>query len=461
MKLAIRPDVVKLATPILFEQMFVNLLGIVNTIMASRLGKEAVSAIGMVDAINAIIGALISALAIGATVVVAQLTGRGQRETAAHASLQALVAGGLIATGLTVLLVLARAPVLHLLYRGIDPQVMAHMETYLSISALSYPLTALTVIGCGALRGAGETRSTMEVNTLINVLNVILSYVLIYGMHLRTEWMVITIPGFGVAGAGMALTLARASGVLYLFWTVLLRGDFLPDMRLRDFRFDRGLQRAIFAIGIPASIESMIFNGGKLIVQVFIVGMGTVAIAANYIAFSVSNLINIPGAALAVALTTLVGHDAGRADYDAARRSMWHVLKVAWVCMAIIGLVFIPLAPAAVGLYSQDAEVIHVGSLLVRMNCVFLICYPTTFVLPNGLKGSGDARFTVLTTLTGMLLFRLMLGYFLGVTLGYGVVGVWCGVIADWFVRSALYVIRLRGTRWQRQALSIRHKQYN
>lgn len=77
-------------------------------------------------------------------------------------------------------------------------------------------------------------------------------------------------------------------------------------------------------------------------------------------------------------------------------------------------------------------------------------------MLPNGLKGAGDARYTVLTTLIGMVLFRLMLGYFLGVTLGYGVVGVWCGIIADWFVRSALYVIRLRGTRWQRQLITIR-----
>lgn len=84
------------------------------------------------------------------------------------------------------------------------------------------------------------------------------------------------------------------------------------------------------------------------------------------------------------------------------------------------------------------------------MNCVFLICYPTTFVLPYGLKGAGDASYTLVTTLIDMLLFRLLLGYLLGVTLGFGVVGVWSGVIADWFVRSALYLHRLHGTRGQR-----------
>ena len=88
------------------------------------------------------------------------------------------------------------------------------------------------------------------------------------------------------------------------------------------------------------------------------------------------------------------------------------------------------------------------------MNCVFLLCYPTTFILPNGFKGAGDARFTVISTLIGMVVFRLLLGYFIGVTLGFGVIGVWCAVIADWFARSAIYVVRLRGTRWQRAVSS-------
>lgn len=454
MKLAIRPDVAKLTTPILFEQVFVHLLGIVNTIMASRVSVEAVSAIGMVDSINSVVSAVFSALAIGATVVVAQLFGRRQHDTAASATLQSLVAGSAIAAALALAMILGQDAVLLTLYPGTEPQVLQHMRTYLTITALAYPLTALTVIGCGALRGMGETKSTMKVNTLMNVLNVILSYVLIYGMQLKTEWLEFSFPAYGVAGAATALTLARLSGVAYLFGTVLWRSGYLPESGLRKFRFDRKLLTAIASIGIPASVESMIFSGGKLLVQVILVGMGTVAIASNFIAFSISNLINIPGAALAIALTTLVGQDVGRSDYDAARRTMWHVMRIGWVSMGIIGLIFIPLAPYVVGLYTTDPEVIRMTSILVRMNCVFLLCYPTTFILPYGLKGAGDARFTVVSTLVGMVIFRLMLGYFIGVTLGFGVIGVWSAMIADWLARSTIYVFRLRGTRWQRAPLS-------
>ena len=449
MQLRIRPDVIKLATPILFEQVFVNLLGIVNTIMASRVSKEAVSAIGMVDSINSVVSAVLSALAIGATVVVAQLMGRGEKQTASAATMQALVSGGAIAFALALVMTLAQGDVLRWLYPDAAADVLQYMQTYFSITAWAYPLTALTVIGCGALRGMGETKSTLKVNTLMNVLNVVLSYVLIYGIRLDTAWINFSIPAYGVAGAAWALTLARLIGAIYLFGAVLLRGEYLPKTRFRAFRLERKLLGALFSIGLPASIESLIFNGGKLLVQVMLVGMGTVAIASNTIAFSISSLINIPGAALAIALTTLVGYDAGRGDYTAARKTMWHVMHIGWICMGVIGIVFIPLAPWVVSLYSTDAEVIRVASVLVRMNCVFLLCYPTTFILPLGLKGAGDARFTVVSTLIGMCVFRLALGYYLGVTLGFGVVGVWWAVIADWFARSTLYVFRLRGERWQ------------
>ncbi|MDB5814293.1 MAG: putative multidrug resistance protein [Rhodocyclales bacterium] len=449
MKLSIRRDLVKLSTPILFEQVFVNLLGVVNAIMASRVSKEAVSAIGMADAINSVVIAVMSALAIGATVVVAQFIGRGDREGAASATQQGLASGVLLAVVLAVSAVVFREPLLHFFYGNTEPAVMSLMKNYFAITALSYPLSALTLIGCGALRGAGETHATMKVNTLMNVLNVIFSYVLIYGMHLRTEWLTFTIPGYGVTGAGEAITLARAAGCIYLFWAILRQGTFVPHGGRNHFRFEGDMQRAIFAIGIPASVESLIFNGGKLLVQVMIVGMGTAAVAANYIAFSIANLINIPGAALAVALTTMVGHDIGRGDDAAAERTMWHVLRVAWVCMIGIGLIFIPFAPYVVGLYSRDAVVIDVGTQLVRLNCIFLFCYPTTFILPNGLKGAGDARYTMLTTLIGMVVFRIVLGYLLGIVLGYGVVGVWLGIIVDWVARSVLYLLRLRGGKWK------------
>jgi len=448
MKPALRRDVIALTTPVFFEQLFVNLLGIVNTIMAARVSREAVSAIGMVDAINQIILALFSALAIGATVVVAQCYGRGERERAGKAMLQAAVTCTLLAILLSALAIATRQPMLAALYGNPGALVESYMQDYLLITALGYPLTALTLVISGALRGAGETRMAMQANTLMNVANVILGYVLIYGMHLRTQWLDIHVSAHGVVGAACAISLARLTGTLYLLYALHRHQHLLPA-RLRGFRFDAGLLRPIFAIGIPSGVESLVFNGGKLLVQIMVVGMGTAAVAASFIGFSISTLLNIPGNALAVALTTLVGQSIGRHDERQAECDMRYVLALSTATMCSIGLICWPLARHLVSLYSGDTEIIALGAHLVQLNCLFLIVWPATFVLPNGLKGAGDARYAMVTTLIGMCTCRILLGYVFGVMFGWGVTGVWLGMFADWMIRSTLYLARFSRGQWK------------
>lgn len=455
MKFRIRDDVARLTAPLLVEQLGTSLMGVISTIMAARLGQEAVSAIAMVESISSVIGAIFSALGIGATVVVAQLLGRRDSDTAARATYQALISAGAIAIAIALPLIVFRNSVLSAIFDNVDASVMHNMQLYLSVAALAYPFTALNAVASGALRGAGDAASTMKVNILTNIVNVFLSYGLIYGVAMPGAPSLQLIAPLGLAGAAYATVLTRLTGTLYLFVSMKLKGDVLPQPGVGQYRFHLGMSRAILAVGLPMSMESLMFSGGKLVVQIFIAGLGTAAISANFIAFSISSFINIPGAALAVALTTLVGKDVGRSDYEAARKTMWHVLQLGWIAMAMVGAILIPFAPWAVGQYTQDAGVIDLGVTLVRMNCCFLFFYPTTFILPFGFKGAGDARYTVWTTFVGMVVFRLLLGYVLGVTLGFGIVGVWCGVIADWCIRSAMYLVRLRGNQWQGRGVSM------
>ncbi len=448
MKIEIRRDVLTLSLPIFAEQFFVNLMGMVNTIMAGRIGKEAVSAIGMVDSINSVLQACFSALAVGGTVVVAHYVGQGNRRMAGEATLQALASGLLIATLFSLLVWLFKAPLLSAIFSTAEPQVMRNMQTYLGITLLGYPLVAVALIASGTLRGAGDTKTPMKANTLMNVLNVILSYLFIYGLHLKNSHFTIDFPGFGVAGAAIGITLSRAVGTLYVLYS-LVRGT--GGLRLRGvskFRFDWDIQRSIFGIGVPSSVEALMMQGGKLLTQIMVVSMGTVAIAANYIAFSIVMLINIPGNALSVAATTLVGQSMGRGDKQGATSTLWYVIKFATVALVGLGLLCIPFTSWLASLYSTDPEVIAMASLVVRINCCFMLFWATTFVLPSGLKGAGDAKYAMATTLIGMFLFRLILGYVLGVVLDFGLVGVWFGMFFDWIVRSILYVLRLRSGKW-------------
>jgi putative MATE family efflux protein len=280
----------------------------------------------------------------------------------------------------------------------------------------------------------------MYVSMFMNVINIILGYILIYGVNS------LYIPSFGIMGAAIAIAIARMIGTI-LIMIILFRGSKIIKIRkLFPFKFDMKIQKSIFNIGIPAGMEQVIFNTGKLIVQIFIVTMGTASIAANAIGMSISQIINVPGNALCLAATTLVGQYIGRNDIKGAKSTLMYLVKFTTVCLVSIGIIFVPIAEWVASLYTNVPEVIRLTGLLIRSNSIALLAWAISFVLSSGLKGAGDTRYTMMTAFIGMWIFRIGLGYIIGIVFKVG--GIWIGMYVDWIVRGTLYLLRLRGNRW-------------
>jgi len=449
-QMRLRKDVLMLALPVLAEQAFIMVMGVVNTIMAGRLGKEAVSAIGMVDSINNIFISFFSALAIGGTVVVAQYYGQRNTRKANDAARHTVYASLLISLCITIALLVFRNSIARLLFGAAERAVMDNALIYLKITLFTYPLIALTSVGCGVLRGAGDTRTPMKITIFMNFLNIVLSYIFIYGINIQNSHFDINIPGAGVKGAAYGIAVARTVGALLICF-VLLNGSKIIKLRIeRHFKPDWNILASIFGIGFPASMESLLFNGGKLITQIFIVGMGTASIAANTIAGSVFGLINIPGTALSIAATTMVGQYMGRGEGEEAKGVIIYLTKITSLCMLVIAVVAFPLAKLLVSAYTTNTDVIPIAVSVIRTSVVSMpLLWALSFLVPAGLKGAGDARYTLLVSVISMWVFRVTMGYVLGVPLGLGVLGVWFGMYIDWVVRGILFYIRLMRGKWK------------
>ena len=450
----IREDVIKLTAPIVAEQFLTISLGVVNAIIASHISKEVVSAIGMVDAINNIIILFFSSLAVGGTVVVAHYLGQDNTHAANEASGQAIISSLLISLVITLLMWLFRYPIINILYGLADPEVLKQAYTYFNITLVTYPLISITLTACGILRGAGDTKTPMKINIIMNIINIILSYILVYGINVHNGHMNIFVPALEIKGAAVGIAISRVFGAIAILY-VLLRGSKVIKLDKNNMlKFDLNIQRSIFGIGIPAGAESLLFNGGKLITQVFIVGMGTTAIAANYVANSLSNLLNVPGNAFTIAAITLVGQNMGRGDSENAKESLAYVVKLSSLCLLIMYVVSFPLAKSLVSLYTQSKEVIDMSAKIIRQAAIMTpLFWSISFVLPAGLRGAGDAKNTLIISFIGMWLFRITLGYILGVILKMGVSGIWIGMYTDWIVRGLLYYIRLRGNKWLKHSV--------
>ena len=444
----------RLAVPVLVEQFFIVIMGVVNTMLASNMGREAISAIGMVDTISYLVISVFGALAVGGTVVVAQYTGRSEREKANQAAAQALMSCLAISGLTTIVIFIFQAGLIQGLFSDAEPIVMRNALDYLSITLWSYIPLAMISVAFGILRGAGDTRTPMLVSILMNLFNVIFSYILIYGLYINLGILVIDTPAFGVKGAATGITLARLSGMLMILYPIFRGSKDIQLTRLRHFALRLTMQKRIFQLGVPAGAEQLMFNGGKLIVQTFIVSLGTAAMAANAISVSINSLMMIPGNALAIAATTLVGQLIGRSQPQEAKKQLKFLVTAAGAAMLVLSIVMFPLLRSIIGMYTQDLETAALARLILISSLIAQpFFWPPSFIIPGGLRGAGDVRYTMIIAIISMWLLRIMLGYLFAIVLPFGVLGIWLAMYADWIGRTVFFFLRLRGRKWLQKSV--------
>nr|WP_279077360.1 EmmdR/YeeO family multidrug/toxin efflux MATE transporter [Hafnia alvei] len=435
-------EITPLAVPILIENACVLLMGVLSTFLVSWIGKEAMAGVGLADSFNMVIISFIAAVDLGTTVVVAFSLGTRDRRRARAAARQSLVLMTVVALLLAAGIHLAGEHIIDVIAGDATPEVKALALSYLQTTVWSYPAAAIALIGSGALRGAGNTKIPLLVNGGMNILNIMISSVLIYGIF---GW-----GGLGFIGAGLGLTLSRYIGAACIIY-VLLKG-FNPALRISLKSYFKPLKLNILwevlGIDIPASIESVLFTGGKLLTQMFVAGMGTNVIAGNFIAFSVAALINLPGNALGSASTIIVGRRLGKGQIGQAERQLRYVFWLSTIVLTIIAWGTAPFAGLFASFYTQESDVIDVVKILLWLNAAFMPIWAASWVLPAGLKGARDVRFAMWISMLGMWGCRVVAGYTLGVVLGMGVVGVWLGMFFDWAVRGVCFYWRMVSGRW-------------
>ncbi|ALR77264.1 MATE family efflux transporter [[Enterobacter] lignolyticus] len=435
-------EITPLAVPIFMENTCVLLMGVLSTFLVSWLGAEAMAGVGLADSFNMVVMAFFAAIDLGTTVVVAFSLGRRDRRRARSAARQSLVIMTIFAVILAAVIHYFGREIIDVVAGDATANVKALALSYLELTVLSYPAAAIALIGSGALRGAGNTKIPLLINGGMNILNIIISSALIYGAF---SW-----PGLGFIGAGLGLTISRYIGAVAILFVLTV--GFNPALRIPLKSYLKPLNVAIIwevmGIGIPASIESVLFNGGKLLTQMFVAGMGTDVIAGNFIAFSVASLINLPGNALGSASTIITGKRLGKGQIGQAERQLRHVFWMSTIILTIIAWGTAPLAGLFASFYTHEENVKEVVKVLLWLNAAFMPIWAASWVLPSGLKGARDARFAMWVSMFSMWGCRVVAGYVLGIMLGMGVVGVWLGMVLDWAVRGALFYWRMVSGRW-------------
>ncbi|MCL2592832.1 MAG: MATE family efflux transporter [Defluviitaleaceae bacterium] len=432
----------RLIVPLLFEQALSLTIGMIAMIMVSRLNEAAVSGVSLVESINILLFSLFSAFASGGAIIAGQYLGKGEPINARKAASQLVVVTSLIALGITILAVVFNHQILRLIYGNIEPDVMQSARTYFYMTALSFPAIAIYNVSAALFRAMGNARVTMVNAVIMNILNIAISAILIYGF------------GFGVLGAGIAVLSSRF--IASASMTGMLRNKSLP-IYVRKYSIksiELSMIKRVLKIAVPSGVESSAFQLGKIIIARVISGLGTAAIAANAISNTMANISMIPGTAINLALITVVAQCIGASEYEQAKMYIKKLMKIAYTGMFAMNVLILIFAVQVVGIFNLSPEAGGIATNIVRMYSISAIfIWPLSFTLPNAFRASGDAKFPMTVSMLTMIFVRVGMSFFMVYVVGLGVFGVWVAMIIDWGVRSIFFVIRWQSGKWQKKAL--------
>jgi putative MATE family efflux protein len=437
-------EIISMAWPSITEQILEMMVGMVSVIFMGRIGTYAVAAIGMVNMLMGFMQTVFSGLSIGTTVVIARVTGEGNKEEAKRALIQsgymAIIVGILLAVAGRVF----SLPILGLFFGGTEPEVFKAGISYFNIVLFNLPFLVLDIIISGAMRGAGDTKTPMVITGGVNILNIILNTVLIFGVP------ALHLPALGIVGSAIAVTVSRIIGVSIRVLVLFNRKGLKLNLSLKDdYKIRLDMMKRIVAIGIPGFMEQAVMQGGFLVLQIIIVSLGTVAMAAYQIGININALAFFPIFGFAIANTTLIGQSLGEKNFKKAETYAYDGLKITMAVGFVIGILMFIFAKPLAGLYSNDPLVIKESVGIVR---TFGLIEPLLAVLnlcSATLKAAGDIKYVMVTSFVGLWTIRVILSFVLVKWFGLGLTAVMIGIFFDFSSRSAMYLLRMNKGKWK------------
>jgi len=422
-----------LSYPAIIAQLSTVLMQYIDTSMVGHLGAAAGASIGLVSTCMWLLGGFCGACGSGFSVQVAHLIGANDFKTARAVFRQALVSA-LVFSGVIAAIGMAVAgPLPHWLGGG--PDIVSDASKYFFIVAACVPLMQIDWLCASMLQVSGNMKVPSYLNIGMCLMDVCFNYLFIYVLDM------------GVVGAAIGTGLAELVTALAMLYFAAVRS---PELNLLQ---DRGsfrptgkvLDKAL-GIGGPMALQNVLIRGGYIASTVIVAPLGTIAIAANSFAVTAESFCYMPGYGIADAATALVGQSVGAGRKELAKRFAWITTGLGMAVMGILAVLMYVFAPQLMGMLSPDAEVVGLGTRVLRIEAFAELGYAASIVAYGACVGAGDTRWPSVMNFTSMWLVRIVPAVFL--VKAYGLVGFWIAMAAELTFRGAIFLIRLARGKW-------------
>lgn len=429
-----------MAWPSMLESFFVAFAGLVDSLMVSSLGANAVAAVGLTVQPKFIGLSLFFALNVAVSALVARRRGEGRQRDANGILYTALVFIVIAALVLSVLFVVFADGIVNLC--GSTPETHDMAVTYLQIIMGGMLFNCIQIGINSAQRGAGNTKITMRTNITSNVVNICLNYLLING-HLG-------FPALGIRGAAYATVLGTVVSCIMSILSILKPEGFISIPYIIQYKIRPTLQEFGYLVKMGYSVffEQLLMRVGFMLTAIMAAKQGNDAMAAHQVGMNLMALTFSFGDGLQATAVALIGRSLGEGrkelakEYGRTCKMIGRVIAIALTLFYLLG------ARALMSLFFREESIISIGIQIMYVIIVIVVFQLQQVICMGCLRGAGDTLYTAIASTICVTVIRTLVSYLCGYILGWGIVGIWLGVLGDQVFRYIFASVRFRAGKW-------------
>ena len=437
----IRRRLFKLAAPIFIETLLIMMLGAVDVIMLSRHSDNSVAAVGVVNQIIVLTFLIFEVINLGTSVLCSQYLGAKMHKNVVQVVGVSLLMN--LVVGVSVSLFLFGMNETILQWMGLTPELMKDGTDYMRIVGAFAFFQAISLTLSASLRSANKAIYPMMVTVVVNILNIIGNYTLIFGEF--------GFPEMGVEGAAISTAFSRGVSMVILF--IILFKKHIRKFPLAYFRpFPFKELKNLLKVGLPSAGEQLSYSSSQVVITYFINVLGTEALAArtysvNIIMFSFLFCIAIPqGGAICI------GHLIGEKRPHAAFLLGKYVMKKSVLITVCLSLITALMGPFIFGWLTTNEQIIRMGVTILAIDVILEIGRPINIFATNALRAAGDVNYPFYLGLVVMWSVAVGCGYLFGIHWGWGLAGMWVAFLLDENIRGIVFVRRWYGMKWVKKS---------
>ena len=444
---ALRKEIFSLAGPTMFEQLLQSAVNYIDTAMVGSIGTLATAAVGSTMTANWLIMGSIGAVGVGFLAYISQSFVAKAYDRAKRASMQSFIIAlfiGILSTAVMVS-ISRKVPI----WMQADESIIPAAGNYFFIISIAMMPRTASILFAIILRSAGDTKTPMKISALVNIVNVVGNYFLIYPtrqISLFGRSFTMFGMGWGVEGA------AIASAFSFFVGGILITVAYLKHPKISPlgapFKLEPEIMKPCLKVAFPNMLQRFGTSFGYVVFASLINSLGEVSTAAHTIANTVESAFYIPGFGMQTAAATLSGNVIGARDRIKQKLITVEIRKIELLLMFVSGGLLFAFAPALVGLFSGDPDVIRLGSVVLRMVAVSEPLYGVSIVTEGMLQGAGKTTVPLIFNICTMWGIRVLGTLIFARIMGLGLVAAWGSMIAHNMMLFTLFIIYFRGGSW-------------